>query len=83
VQNYFNLETEVAHRRGEVERALAAAALHAPVRPQYGRPGWMQRALRTLASLGALATPRVPVPSWNAAGVKGATTLQGGGASSM
>ena len=78
MQNYHNLEIEAAHRRGEVERALAAAEQHAQMRPTNGRLSWSQLAALTRAYLRSLATPRVPVPSWNPAGVQSAQTLEGG-----
>lgn len=78
MQNYHNLEIEVAHRRGELERALTAADQRAQARPQNGLTHWWQLTPRTLAYLRALATARLPVPSWNPAGGQHAQTLEGG-----
>ena len=80
VQNYFFIETEVAHRRRELERALATAERHALARPKNGLERWSHLPHQLLARLRALATPRVPVTSWNAAGGPRAATLEGGGA---
>jgi hypothetical protein len=78
VQNHFLIETEVAHRRGELKRALMAADQRAQARPQNGPTRWSQLAALTRAYLRSLATPRVPVLSWNPAGVQSAQTLEGG-----
>ena len=81
MQNIFFIETEVAHRRAEWEREVAAADQRAQVRPKNGRTGWSRLAPLTLAYLRTLATLRPLVPAWNPAGVKCATTLEGGRAS--
>jgi len=82
VQNYFFIETEVAHRRWVLERELAAAEQCAQARPQNGLKRWSQLAPRAVSYLRSLATPRVPVTSWNVAGEQRAKSLQvnGGGA---
>jgi hypothetical protein len=77
VQNYYLIEVEAAHRRCEWERAVVAAAQRDQARPQNGWTRWSQLALRTLAHLRSLAALRVPVPSWNPAGVKCARALEG------
>jgi hypothetical protein len=78
VQNYFLIETEAAHRRGEWERVVVAAERRAQVRPRNRRTRWSHVASRTLASLRALATPWVPVTCWNDAGEPCAGSLEGG-----
>ncbi|MCD6032020.1 MAG: hypothetical protein K0S78_4202, partial [Thermomicrobiales bacterium] len=40
MQNYFLIETEVAHRQREWERALAGADQAAQARPTSGRMNW-------------------------------------------
>ena len=77
--NTFTIETEVAHRRWELEREIAAAEQHALARPKNGRKRWSHLAPRTLAYLRSLATPWVPVTCWNVRAPR-ATTLEGGGA---
>ena len=81
MQNYFSIETEVAHRRDEWEREVASAAQSAQVPPENGSKRWSQLVLLAFASLHSLAAPRLRVPSWNPAGVKCANTLEGGHAS--
>jgi hypothetical protein len=83
VQNYFFIETEVAHRRREWERSVMAAEQCAHVPLKNGRTGWSQLAALSLESLRSLATTWLPVPSWNLAGVQCAKTLEGGRASGM
>ena len=78
MQSIFNVVTEVAHRHREWEREIAAAALHAQVRPQTGGLGWALMASRILASLRTLAKPWVTDTCWNPAGVKCARSLAGG-----
>ena len=85
MQNQFLIETEVAHRRLEWQRAVAAAAQRDQVRPPIGPPRWSQWVAVTRAFLRSLAKPRLPVRSWNPAGVQCARPLRvevsGGGAS--
>ena len=83
VQSIFNVVTEVAHRHREWEQQIAAAALHAQVRPQTGRPGWSPMTSRMLASLRTFARPWRPDTCWNPAGVQCAKTLKGGRAPAM
>ena len=83
MQSFFNLETEVTHRRSEWERAVAAAERQAQVRPQTGQMRWSHLPQRVLASLHAVATRRLPVPAWNPAGVTRASTRVGGHATGM
>jgi len=78
VLNFFTLETEVAHRRVEFERVVAAAAQSAQVPPKNKSRRWSHIALMAFAHLRSLASPQVRVPSWNPAGVKCANTLEGG-----
>jgi hypothetical protein len=40
MQNHHAIETEVAHRQGEWERAVAAAALTSQARSEHGRTDW-------------------------------------------
>jgi hypothetical protein len=78
VQSIFNVVTEVAHRHREWEREIAAAALHAQVRPQTGGLGWSPMTFRILTSLRTLARPWVTATCWNSAGVKCTRSLAGG-----
>ena len=82
MQTFFDIEIEVAHRRREWERALAAAQQRDLARPKNGPKRWSHVVPRTLAYLRALATPRVPVTTWKAPGTPRARSLQveGGGA---
>jgi hypothetical protein len=80
VQNVFDLEIEVAHRRGEWERAIVAAEQRSLARPHKGLKPWPQLALWTLAYLRAVGTPRGSVTCWNVTGAQRAPTLEGGGA---
>ena len=80
MQNYFLIETEVAHRRYEWEQAVAAAAQDAQAHPQNELKRWSHLPHQLLTRLRTLATPWVPVTCWNAAGEPRATTLEGGGA---
>ena len=83
MQSLFNIETEVAHRRREWEREVATTTQVAQLPPTPLPTRWSHLAALILASLRALAMPRVQVPSWNPAGVKCAQTLEGGRASVM
>jgi hypothetical protein len=83
VQNHFMIETEVAHRRLEWQRAVAAADQREQARPKNEPTRWSHVASLTLAALRALAMPRVQVPSWNPAGVQCAQTREGGRATVM
>ena len=83
MQNHFFIETEVAHRRREWEREIAVANQRSQVPPETQLTRWSQWAALTFASLRSLATPRLPVPSWNPAGVKCAEPLEGGRATVM
>jgi hypothetical protein len=72
MQNYFLIETEVAHRQREWERALAGADQAAQARPTSGRMNWWPLA-SAFASLRSLGMPRQPRWSWApaAAGKRG------------
>ena len=83
MQNVFAIETKVAHRRGEWERAIAAATQASQTRPGNGLKYWSPLAQRVLARLRARATPRELLPAWNPAGVTCATALEGGRATAM
>ena len=78
MQNYFTLETTVAHRQREWERAVAAASRAAQARPENGPTRWLKLPQLVLGRLRSLATPRVPVSSWNRSRGKCAQTLEGG-----
>jgi hypothetical protein len=80
VRDFYSIEIDLAHRRRAWEQAGAEAAQRAQVGSQPERTGWARLAPRALASLRALATPRLPVTCWNA-GASGARTLAGGCAS--
>jgi hypothetical protein len=82
VQTFFSIDTEVAHRRLEWERALVAAEQRDLARPNNGPKRWSHVVSQTLAYLRSLATPRVPVTTWKAPGTPRARSLQieGGGA---
>jgi hypothetical protein len=80
VQNYFSLETEAAHRRLEWQRAIAATEHRDQVRPEHGQTRWSQLASLLFPTLRSFATLRLPLRSWNPAGVQCARTLEGGGA---
>jgi hypothetical protein len=80
VQTFFSIDTEVAHRRLEWERALAAAQQHDLARPNNGPKRWSHVVSQTLAYLRSLATPRVPVTCWNTVGEQRARSLEGGSA---
>ena len=56
MQNYLAIETEVAHRRSEWERAVEADARAAQISTGNGRKPWPQR---LLASVRSPATPRL------------------------
>jgi hypothetical protein len=83
VQNYFSIETEVAHRRFEYERELAATIQVAPTRPERGGQYWSPLAHRLLTSLRSRVASWVPGPSWQATGEPCALTLEGGRATVM
>jgi hypothetical protein len=67
VQNYHAIETELAHRRNEWERAIAAAELNSLARPKIRRKRWAQRTSLIFAYVCSRAAPRMPVTSWSAA----------------
>ena len=81
MQTFFSIDTEVAHRRREWERALAAAEQSDLARPNSGPRRWSHVVPRALAYLRSLATPRVPVTTWKVPGTTRARSLQveGGG----
>jgi hypothetical protein len=81
--NTFAIETQAAHRRREWQRAVSAADQREQARPKNEPTRWSHLASLTLATLRALAMPRVPVPSWNPAGVQCAQTREGGRAAVM
>jgi hypothetical protein len=64
VQNYFSVETEVAFRRRELERAIAAAELTARVRAERGRPVWWRLPLPIPARPRSLRGLRIPLAPW-------------------
>jgi hypothetical protein len=64
VNNWFAIDTEVAHRRMEYERAVAEASSATLAQPERGQPRWTRRpglnVLRlTLTRLAARALPMV------------------------
>jgi hypothetical protein len=75
VQTFFSIDTEVAHRRLEWERALVAAEQRDLARPKNGPKRWSHVVSQTLAYLRSLATPRVPVTCWNTPGTPRARSL--------
>jgi hypothetical protein len=78
VQNYFAIETEVAYRRFEWERKLAADEQRALVCPRNGRERWSRLPLLVLAHVRSFAAPRRPVTSWTTALEERTRTLEGG-----
>jgi hypothetical protein len=78
MQNHFNLEIEVAHRRAEWERASAAAAQTAVALAATRARVRSTLPSRALASLRSIVASRLPTPSWNPASVTCAKTLKGG-----
>jgi hypothetical protein len=82
VQNYFSIETEVAHRRFEYERELAATMQVAQTRLERGKY-WSRLAHRLLASLRCRVGSWVPGALWQATGEPCALTLEGGRATVM
>jgi hypothetical protein len=83
VQNYFLIETEVAHRRRDWEQAVMAAEQRAHVPLKNGPARWPQLAARGFEQLRSLAISWLPVRTWNPAGVQCAKTLKGGRAPAM
>jgi hypothetical protein len=83
VHNYFLIETEVAHRRREWERAVVALEQRAHAPRKNGPTRWPQVAARGFEHLRSLAISWLPVRTWNPAGVQCAKTLKGGRASAM
>ena len=80
MQNYFNLETEAAHRRLEWQRAIAATEQRDQMRSEHGQTRWSQLASLIFTTLRSFATPRLPVTCWTPTGEQRARPLQGGGA---
>ena len=68
MQNFFTLETEVAHRRFEYERVLAVEIQVAQTHPDLGHTPWSQLPHQILTSLRSFAMRWVPVKSWQATG---------------
>ncbi len=61
MHNFFTIEVKAEMRRQERERAAAADARAARARPLHRDGRWLPRISRSLASLPALALPRMPV----------------------
>jgi hypothetical protein len=78
VQNYFTIETEVAHRRFEWERTVASVEQCALVRPSNGREHWSRLPHLVLARLHSLTVPRRTVTSWTTGLEERTRTLEGG-----
>ena len=57
MQNYFLIETEVTHRRGEWERFVAETTQVSPARSENGRKHWSLLPLLAFAHLRVFATP--------------------------
>jgi hypothetical protein len=83
VHNHFLIETEVAHRRREWERAVMAAEQRTHTPLKIGLAGWPQLAAQGFEHLRSLAISWLPVRTWNPAGVQCAKTLKGGRAPAM
>ena len=64
MQNYFLIETEVTHRRGEWERFVAETTQVSPARSENGRKHWSLLPLLALAHLRAFVTPPLASGSW-------------------
>src|SRR5215203_3887217 len=54
---YYFIETEVAHRRSELERELATAGQVAQTRPEHGSKRWSRLPRLAFAHLRSLSTP--------------------------
>lgn len=78
MQNYFAIETEVAHRRYEWERTVASVGQCALVRPRNGRERWSRLPRLVLARLRSFAAPRRAVTSWTTAFEERTRNLEGG-----
>ena len=61
MHNFFTIEVEAEMRRQELERSAAADVRAARAIPAKGNGGWLSRAFRPKATLGAPAAPNTPV----------------------
>jgi hypothetical protein len=78
VMNYFSIEKDVEHRRGEFEREIAKAAQVAQMCPERGRMCWSRLPQLALAHLRSLSPPRLALSSRNTA-VEGSSAKTAGG----